>query len=61
MNYRHIYMCIVSNAQKQTELGLRPKTKSQRKKFPNQYFEFHHILPKVYFLFGKIEKQISYL
>lgn len=56
MNYRHIYMCIVSNAQKQTELGLRPKTKSQRKKFPNQYFEFHHILPKSLFPLWKDRK-----
>ena len=56
MNYRHIYMCIVSNAQKQAKLGLRPKTKSQRYKFPNQYFEFHHILPKSLFPLWKDRK-----
>lgn len=56
MNHRHIYMYIVSNAQKQAELGLRPKTKSQKKKFPNQYFEFHHILPKSLFPLWKDRK-----
>lgn len=49
MNYRRIYMCIVSSAHKEMELGLRPKNHNQKKKFPNQYFEFHHILPKSIF------------
>ena len=56
MNYRHIYMCMVSNAQKQAEFGLRPKTKSQKKNFPNQYFEFHHILPRSLFPLCKERK-----
>lgn len=49
MNYRHVYMCIVSNAHKEMELGLKPKTYNQKKNFPNQCFEFHHILPKSLF------------
>ena len=49
MNYRHIYMRIVSHAKQKMELGLRPKTRWQNYKFPNQYFEFHHILPKCEF------------
>ena len=49
MNYRHIYMLIIEHAKKETELGLRPKNFYQRKNFPNQYFEFHHILPKSLF------------
>lgn len=43
-------MRIVSRAKSEQELGLRPKTKYyQRKDFPNQYFEFHHILPRSLF------------
>jgi len=49
MNYRHIYMLIIEHAKKEIELGLRPKNSYQRKNFPNQYFEFHHILPKSLF------------
>lgn len=49
MNYRHIYMRIISHARQEMELGLRPKTRWQNYKFPNQYFEFHHILPKCEF------------
>lgn len=49
MNYRHIYMLIIEHAKKETFLDLRPKNKSQKKNFPNQYFEFHHILPKSLF------------
>lgn len=45
MNYRKIYMRIVSAAKQEMEVGLRPKNYSQKKKFPNQTFEFHHILP----------------
>lgn len=48
MNYRHIYMCIVSNARNQQKSGLRPKNYSDRKNF-KEYFEFHHILPKSMF------------
>ena len=46
MNYRHIYMLIIEHAKKETFLGLRPKNRSQKKNFSNQYFEFHHILQK---------------
>lgn len=49
MNYRHIYMLIIEHAKKEVKLGLRPKSSYQRKNFPNQYFEFHHILPKSLF------------
>lgn len=49
MNYRHIYMQIISAAKNQQKLGLRPKNQNQRKDFPNQYFEFHHILPRSLF------------
>jgi len=46
MNYRKVYMQIISAAKNQVKLGLRPKTKYyQLKNFPNQTFEFHHILP----------------
>ena len=39
-------MQIISAAKNQVKLGLRPKTKYyQLKDFPNQTFEFHHILP----------------
>lgn len=48
MNYKHIYMCIVSNARNQQNLGLRPKKYSDRKNF-KEYFEFYHILPKSLF------------
>jgi len=46
MNYRHVYMRIISHAKQEMELGLRPKNQNQKKNFPNQYFEFHHILPR---------------
>lgn len=49
MNYRHVYMCIIAHAKKETELGLRPKNQRNKKNFPNQYFEFHHILPRSLF------------
>lgn len=50
MNYRHAYMCIVMHAKQEMLEGKRPLTKYQRRKnFPNQYFEFHHILPKSIF------------
>lgn len=49
MNYKHVYMRIISHAKSEVEASLRPKTKSQKYKFPNQYFEFHHILPKSLF------------
>lgn len=47
MNYRHVYMLIIEHAKSEMELGLRPKSKSEkRSKFNDCYFEFHHILPK---------------
>lgn len=49
MNYRHVYMLIIEHAKKEAELGLRPKSRYFKKNFPNQYFEFHHILPRSLF------------
>lgn len=49
MNYKHVYALIINRAKSEMELGLRPKNYNQRKNFPNQYFEFHHILPKSLF------------
>lgn len=47
MNYRYVYMQIISAAKNQQRLGLRPKNKNDLKKnFSNQYFEFHHVLPR---------------
>lgn len=46
MNYRHVYMLIIEHAKSEMKNGLRPKTKYQKGSFPEQYFEFHHILPK---------------
>ncbi len=57
MNYRHIYMRIVSHAKSEMELGLRPKNQLDKKNFPNQYFELHHILPRA--LFPNWEKRKS--
>ena len=56
MNYRHVYMLIIEHAKKEVSLGLRPTTKYLRKDFPNQYFEFHHILPKSLFPLWKDRK-----
>ena len=58
MNYRHVYMLIVEHAKSEMEKGLRPKTKYQKSSFPEQYFEFHHILPKVFIQIGLNENQI---
>jgi len=51
MNYRKVYMKIILNAKKEIKLGNRPDnhSHSRRKKFENQYFEFHHILPRSLF------------
>ena len=49
MNYRHVYMLIIEHAKSEMRLGLRPKTSYYRKDFPEQYFEFHHILPRSIF------------
>lgn len=56
MNYRHAYMRIISHAKSEQLQGLRPKNYNQKKNFPNQYFEFHHILPKSLFPFWKNRK-----
>lgn len=49
MNYRHIYMLIIEHAKSEQKLGLRPISKLDKKNFPNQYFELHHILPRSLF------------
>lgn len=46
MNYRHVYMLIIEHAKSEMNNGLRPLKDTQRKNFPNKYFEFHHILPR---------------
>lgn len=56
MNYRHVYMLIIKHAKSEMNLGLRPKNLYQKKFFPNQYFEFHHILPKSLFPLWKKRK-----
>ena len=48
MDYRKVYMKIISNSIKETKNGLRPWCRSQKKKFSG-YYEFHHILPKSLF------------
>lgn len=52
-------MAIVSHAQSEQSLGLRPKSKSEKRtsKFKDLYFEFHHVLPKS--LFPKWEHKQS--
>lgn len=42
-------MQIISNAKMEMLLGTRPSDQRHKKNFPNQYFEFHHILPKSLF------------
>lgn len=49
MNHRHVYMLIIEHAKSEMKNGHRPSTKYQKKNFSNQYFEFHHILPKSLF------------
>ena len=46
MNYRHVYMLIIEHAKSEMKNGLRPKSFYYRRNFQEQYFEFHHILPK---------------
>lgn len=54
MNYRHVYMLIIEHAKLEMKNGLRPTSKQSKKLFPNQYFEFHHILPRsIYPLWDK--------
>ena len=50
MNYRHVYMLIIKHAKSEMELGLRPKSRYEKRyKFSECYSEFHHILPKSLF------------
>lgn len=50
MNYRHVYMLIIEHAKSEQKLGLRPLSfKDKKQNFSNQYFEFHHILPRSLF------------
>lgn len=49
MNYRNIYIQILAKAKREVQQGIRPKNYNQKKNFPNQYFEFHHILPRSLF------------
>lgn len=49
MNYRKLYMRIISHAKLEQKQGLRPSSYWTKYKFSNQCFEFHHILPKSLF------------
>lgn len=42
-------MCIIAHAKSEMKEGKRPSKKSERKNFPEQYFEFHHIFPRSLF------------
>lgn len=56
MNYKHVYMRVISHAKQEMNSGLRPKNQLDKKNFPNQYFELHHILPKSIFPIWKDRK-----
>ena len=60
MDYRRVYIKIISNAIKETKQSLRPLPyKHRQKAFSGKYFEFHHILPKSLFpLWEKRESNI---
>jgi len=49
MNYRHIYMRNNAHAKLEMKEGKRPLNHKDKKNFPNQYFEFHHIFPRSLF------------
>lgn len=49
MNYRHVYMLLVFRAKSEQLNGLRPLSPQDKHLFKDQYFEFHHILPKSLF------------
>lgn len=55
MNYRHVYMLIISHAKLEQSKGLRPLSIHRRKDFEQNY-EFHHILPKGLFPLWKKQK-----
>lgn len=48
MNYRYVYMRIVSHARKEMSLGKRPTSRFTKYKF-SEYYEGHHILPRSLF------------
>jgi hypothetical protein len=50
-------MRIIAHAKSEMKEGERPSKKSERKNFPNQYFEFHHIFPRSLFPQYKDYKQ----
>lgn len=49
MNYRHIYMLIISRAKIEQSEGLRPQFQHSNKNKQFGYFEWHHILPRSLF------------
>lgn len=49
MNYRHVYMRIIVHAKLEMKEGKRPLNYQDKKNFPDQYFEFHHIFPRSLF------------
>lgn len=50
MDYKHIYLCIIRKAKNEQNTHLRPISSYDKKiNFGNQYYEFHHILPKSLF------------
>lgn len=50
MNYRHVYMLVIEHAKSEQKSGLRPANHyDRRQKFSEQYFEFHHVLPRSLF------------
>ena len=55
MDYKHIYLEIIRRAKNEQIIGNRPlNIYYRRRDFKDEYFEFHHILPKS--LFPKFEK-----
>ena len=61
MNYKHIYLKIIRNAKNEEFLGKRPTSIYYRRHyFKDNYFEFHHILPKSIFPeFIKLKKNLQ--
>lgn len=60
MNYKHIYLCIIRKAKNEQNTHLRPISSYDKKiNFGNQYYEFHHILPKSLFKqFKNVKKNV---
>jgi len=61
MNYRHIYMQIISAAKNQQKLGLRPKNQNQRKIFQINTLNFITFFQEVYSRIGQKENQTLFL